>query len=295
MKFLLVTDLDNTLVGDRRATLTLNQRLVARRDHFYLVYATGRSLSSFQQLQQEFAAATGTQLLEPDYLVTGVGTEIYHQGQLDQDWAARLDQNWQRQAIALFLESFPVLIPQPEAEQNPWKISYYLQPPEISPNNSLSNSGDNPDLVSSILVRTGKFLRAEGRRSPQKLPNQSGDYYNSQVIDHLRSQLTAAGLAAQVIFSSNEDVDILPCQGDKGQAVAYLMQKLKILPQFTLVCGDSGNDISMFQQQTLGVIVGNAQPELLDWHNAHPHNHRYLARSTHADAIWEAISHFQLL
>jgi sucrose-6-phosphatase len=258
VKFLLVTDLDNTLVGDDRATMTLNQRLVALRHHFYLVYATGRSISSFHQLQQEFAAATGTKLLEPDYLVTGVGTEIYHQGQLDQDWAARLSQNWQRQAIALFLESFPALIPQPEAEQNPWKISYYLQPDVDSPN---SQNNQN----------------------------------NSQVINHLRSQLNQADLAAQVVFSSNEDVDILPCHGDKGQAVAYLMQKLKILPQATLVCGDSGNDISLFQQQTLGVIVGNAQPELLDWHKTHAHADRYLARSTHADAIGEALSHFQLL
>lgn len=264
MKFLLVTDLDNTLVGDDRAAMTLNQRLVALRHHFYLVYATGRSLSSFQQLQQEFATATRTHLLEPDYLVTGVGTEIYHQGQLDQEWAARLEQNWQRQAIALFLESFPSLLPQPEAEQNPWKISYYLQPPD----NSLNNSPDSPF---------------------------DNSLNNSQVINHLRSQLTTAGLTAQVVFSSNEDVDILPCHGDKGQAIAYLMQKLKILPQATLVCGDSGNDISLFQQQTLGVIVGNAQPELLDWHKAHPHNHRYLARSTYAHAIWEALNHFQLL
>lgn len=274
MKFLLVTDLDNTLVGDRRATINLNQRLAARRDDFYLVYATGRSLSSYQQLQQEFAAATGTQLLEPDYLVTGVGTEIYHQGQLDQDWAARLDQNWRRQAIAHFLESFPALIPQPEAEQNPWKISYYLQPLDISPKNSLNDSPDN---------------------SLDKSLSNSGDNPdNAQVIDRLRSQLTTTGLAAQVVFSSNEDVDVLPCHGDKGQAVVYLMQKLQIPPQFTLVCGDSGNDISMFQQQTLGVIVGNAQPELLNWHKTHPHNHRYLARSTYADAIWEALRHFQL-
>ncbi len=286
MKFLLVTDLDNTLVGDRRATLTLNQRLVARRDHFYLVYATGRSLSSFQQLQQEFAAATGTHLLEPDYLVTGVGTEIYHQGQLDQDWAARLDQNWQRQAIALFLQSFPVLIPQPEAEQNPWKISYYLQPPDISLENSLDVSPD---------ISLDNSLDTSLDNSPDNsLSNSCDNSDNSQVIDHLRSQLTTAGLAAQVVFSSNEDVDILPCHGDKGQAVAYLMHKLQIPPQSTLVCGDSGNDISMFQQQTLGVIVGNAQPELLDWHKANSSADRYLARSTYAHAIWEALSHFQL-
>lgn len=244
--------------------MTLNQRLVALRHHFYLVYATGRSLSSFKQLPQEFTLTTGTQLLEPDYLVTGVGTEIHHQGELDQDWAARLSQNWQRQAIALFLQSFPVLIPQLEAEQNPWKISYYLQPPDNSLNNSLDSSFDN-------------------------------SLNNSQVINNLRSQLNRAGLAAQVVFSSNEDVDILPCHGDKGQAVAYLMQKLNVFPQTTLVCGDSGNDISLFQQQTLGVIVGNAQAELLDWHKANSSVDRYLARSTYAHAIWEAINHFHLL
>jgi len=83
VKFLLVTDLDNTLTGDNEATLILNQRLANLRGGFYLVYATGRSLASFGQLQQEFAAATGEQLLEPDYLVTGVGSEIYHQGKKD--------------------------------------------------------------------------------------------------------------------------------------------------------------------------------------------------------------------
>lgn len=269
MKFLLATDLDNTLVGDPWATIGLNQRLAAARQQFYLVYATGRSLDSFRQLQQEFQADTNAQLLEPDYLVTGVGTEIYHQGQLDQEWAAYLSRNWQREAIKKIGHTFPALVYQPEADQNPWKVSYYLQPTPVKTANS--------------------FLTAANL---QNLPKQKS---NNQIIDDLQFKLAAAGLAAQVVFSSNRDVDILPYHGDKGQAVRYLQKKLQVDSQFTLVCGDSGNDITMFQEQTLGVMVGNSQPELLQWHTAHPEAQHYLARSTYANAIWEAIEHFQLL
>ncbi len=269
MKFLLATDLDNTLVGEPWATIGLNQRLAAARQQFYLVYATGRSLDSFRQLQQEFQATTNTQLLEPDYLVAGVGTEIYAQGQLDQEWAAYLSQHWQREAIKKIANTFPALVSQPEADQNPWKVSYYLQPAPINAPSS--------------------FISAANL---QNLPNQKS---NNQIIDDLRFQLAAAGLPAQVVFSSNRDVDILPYHGDKGQAVRYLQKKLQVDSQFTLVCGDSGNDITMFQEQTLGVMVGNSQPELLEWHTAHPETHHYVARSTYANAIWEAIEHFQLL
>ena len=70
MKFLLVTDLDNTLVGDDEATQVLNQRLQSKRSQICLVYATGRSYASTCELIAQ------KQLLEPDYLIAGVGSEI---------------------------------------------------------------------------------------------------------------------------------------------------------------------------------------------------------------------------
>ena len=30
-------------------------------------------------------------------------------------------------------------------------------------------------------------------------------------------------------------------------------------------CGDSGNDIAMFEGENLSIVVGNAQPDLCDW------------------------------
>jgi len=62
----------------------------------------------------------------------------------------------------------------------------------------------------------------------------------------------------------------LPKNGDKGLAVKFLRQKWNISPEHTIVCGDSGNDISMFQGQEKGLIVANAKPELLQWYENNP-------------------------
>lgn len=248
MKFLLVTDLDHTLVGDAQATLALNQKLAAMRDRLSLIYATGRSYASARQLKHE------EQLLEPDYWITGVGTEIYHQGDRDWVWAQQLSVNWQRDQITALVHAFPDLIPQPEAAQNPWKISYFLQSP----------------LAETILA-------------------------------DLRSKLAQANLSAKIIFSSNRDVDILPLGGDKGLAVSHVRQQLQLPLEAMLVCGDSGNDISLFQHATQGVIVRNAQPELLDWYrrsqSAGPDSpaRHYWAQSAHAWGILEALFYFQWL
>lgn len=44
------------------------------------------------------------------------------------------------------------------------------------------------------------------------------------------------------------------------------------------MCGDLGNDIALFAVgNERGIIVGNARPELLQWHNEYPGDYRYLA------------------
>ena len=54
-KFLFVTDLDNTLVGDDNALTELNDRLhFTRQEHgSKIVYATGRSPVFYQELKDE--------------------------------------------------------------------------------------------------------------------------------------------------------------------------------------------------------------------------------------------------
>ncbi|AGF52107.1 slr0953 [Synechocystis sp. PCC 6803] len=241
-QLLLISDLDNTWVGDQQALEHLQEYLGDRRGNFYLAYATGRSYHSARELQKQVG------LMEPDYWLTAVGSEIYHPEGLDQHWADYLSEHWQRDILQAIADGFEALKPQSPLEQNPWKISYHLD--------------------------------------PQACPT---------VIDQLTEMLKETGIPVQVIFSSGKDVDLLPQRSNKGNATQYLQQHLAMEPSQTLVCGDSGNDIGLFETSARGVIVRNAQPELLHWYDQWGDSRHYRAQSSHAGAILEAIAHFDFL
>ncbi|MFB2917056.1 sucrose-phosphate phosphatase [Aerosakkonema funiforme] len=125
MKFLFVTDLDNTLVGDDEALEKLNQLLSQHRQEHgtKIVYATGRSLALYRQLLTE------NQLLEPDALIAAVGTEIYYSDREDEPdpvWSAQLSVGWNRDVVVATGANFADIVPQPTSEQRPFKVSYFV-------------------------------------------------------------------------------------------------------------------------------------------------------------------------
>ncbi len=242
--FLFVTDLDNTLVGDDRALETLNQKLHKHRQEYgtKIVYATGRSLYLYRQL------TTQKQLLQPDALLTSVGTEIYFNPTthtVDVEWAQMLSQGWDREKIVATGRNFADLVLQPKSEQNSFKVSYYLT-----------------------------------------------DRAAVKVIPRFKSSLSDKGLNVKFIYSAGKDLDVLPSQGDKGLALQFLRQKWKVNAQQTSVCGDSGNDITLFTRQERGIIVGNAKPELRQWYRDNQTDYRYLATAHYAGGILEGLKHF---
>jgi sucrose-6-phosphatase len=244
-KICIVTDLDNTLVGNAPATQEFNQKILDWAGRVRLIYATGRSYRSARELQQR------VDLLEPDYWITGVGSEI-HQGEtIVTGWSTYLSHQWDRSVLLSIAKQvskeFPGLIPQPEDTFNEHKISFYLY-------------HDQADEILALL----------------------------------RDRISQSGLAAQVIYSSNEDVDILPIRCDKGLAMRYVMKKTRFENQNTIVCGDSGNDVGLFKQNTLGIVVGNARSELLEWCRENSDNRVLLARSECAAGILEGLAHFGL-
>ncbi|MDY6781647.1 MAG: sucrose-phosphate phosphatase [Cyanobacteriota bacterium] len=125
--FLFVTDLDNTLVGDRAALKTLNQRLSRHRYDWgsKIVYATGRSRFLYRELIAKQI------LLHPDALVASVGTAIYPDPDgdaIDSEWSKLLGQGWNRDTIVATGAKEQQLTPQPSSEQGPFKVSYFLDP-----------------------------------------------------------------------------------------------------------------------------------------------------------------------
>ena len=112
----------------------------------------------------------------------------------------------------------------------------------------------------------------------------------SNIIPQLESELQKSKLNVKLIYSSGRDLDIVPHSSDKGQAVQFLRQEWKFVAEHTVVCGDSGNDIALFANRVeRGIIVGNARPELLQWH------YRYLAQNSCAGGILEGLEHFGFL
>ncbi len=245
--FLFVSDLDNTFVGDDAALETLQNHLEEHRQTYgtKIVYATGRSLYLYQELAQEKS------LITPDGLITSVGTEIYFdpfQNQYDREWATILSQGWDRDKIVEIASQYPQLTPQPESEQNDFKISYYLPEKEAV-----------------------------------------------EVIPNLKSDLSQSGLQTKIVYSAGMDLDILPINGDKGLALKYLREKWEVEPDNTVACGDSGNDIALFQGIERGIIVGNAKTELRQWYISHQKPHHYLSSAPYAGGILEGLKHFGFL
>ncbi|WP_309743318.1 sucrose-phosphate phosphatase [Chamaesiphon sp. OTE_20_metabat_361] len=244
---LFVTDLDHTLVGDDESLERLNQVLDRYRQDLgtKIVYATGRSRASYQELTKTRS------LLAPDALIAAVGTEIY-MGNVqtpEPEWVKKLSVNWHRDRIVEIASRFADLELQPSAEQRPFKVSYYLSP--------------------SVAAA---------------------------VVQQIQELLAHSSLDAEVIYSGSRDLDILPSKGDKGTAVQFLRERWQIAPEQAVVCGDSGNDISLFKYgRERGIIVGNAQSELRLWHELHPIDYHYLAVAEYAAGISEGLKYFQFV
>lgn len=121
-EYLLISDLDDTLLGDDAAL----QRFAAYYDslspRLAIVYASGRS---FESMRDDVQA---TALPEPLDIISGVGSEIrrYPDGEMDAGWVEKISKNWSTETVREILADEPDLQLQPESEQLAFKVSYFL-------------------------------------------------------------------------------------------------------------------------------------------------------------------------
>ena len=64
------------------------------------------------------------------------------------------------------------------------------------------------------------------------------------------------------MYSSGKDLDILPQNSGKGNALSFVLKKYYAKESRILIAGDSGNDLEMLSLGYPSVIVGNAEKEL---------------------------------
>ncbi len=122
---LFCSDLDGTLLGNPEAAQRLRRAWdalpVTTRPR--LVYATGRSCADTRGL------VAGQQLPAADYIIGGVGTEIFDpRGELKvEDFAAQFGEGWDLGKIEAIMRTVPGIERQPPEFLHPYKSSWYWE------------------------------------------------------------------------------------------------------------------------------------------------------------------------
>lgn len=129
---ILITDIDNTLVGDSASLKVLLELLDRYSSTTAWGVATGRSLDLTLEVLNE------NDIPMPDVLICSVGTEIYYGPDLrkDKGWQKHISHQWKPEDVKNTLAELDFLNFQEPEGQRTFKISFYME--------------DNPDYLAEV-------------------------------------------------------------------------------------------------------------------------------------------------
>lgn len=125
LNYLVITDIDNTLLGgDVKAFEKLMKVVEDNRDMVGFGVATGRTIASAVEILEE------NHVNKPDIIISSVGSEIYYgkKQHYAKGWASHIGAKWKRSKIVELLNKIDFLEYQEEATQRQFKISYFMKP-----------------------------------------------------------------------------------------------------------------------------------------------------------------------
>ncbi len=153
----------------------------------------------------------------------------------------------------------------------------------------ISEAWDKQQVEAIIHEIPDAAIQPEEWQSPFK-----SSYYldvdAAEGLAHIHRRLNEEELRAEVVYSADRFLDLIPYRSGKGEAVRYLSDLLGISPHDVITSGDTGNDLDMMRPE-LGfrsIAVGNASSELAEFRSPS----LYHATASYAAGIREGLEQF---
>ena len=149
-----ITDIDNTLLGDAAGLKVFLAWLKRHRGEIAFGIATGRRLDSAQTV----LARNGVPA--PDVWVTSVGTEIHYGADAtpDRGWETHINHRWESKRLRELLLEQPGLELQPEIDQRRHKVSFFVDPAEFDGVSAIQQLLHQADLHARVVYSNERFL-----------------------------------------------------------------------------------------------------------------------------------------
>ena len=256
MEYILVSDIDETLTGDEEGIRQFNKIMLSRREKFYLVYSSGRFKESILSVIEK------ERLIQPDAIISNVGTEIYYapNWDIDKKWEKIVEKNWNKGEIASILSRFYL---QPQPYEKKFVIPYYIEEESIAKNVRETLKGHGVKVICTRSFQLQKMIKAP--------------------------VISPAPVAFSIFFEKLY-LDIVPECAGKGNAAKYIRNKMS-LP--IICCGDAENDENMLKTSNYGILVGNTSIRLKS--KLSKFSNIYLAKSYYAKGVIEGLKFYSVI
>ncbi|KAG2492426.1 hypothetical protein HYH03_009369 [Edaphochlamys debaryana] len=274
-RIMLVSDIDGTMIGDMSSpdAFSSSERFTdywensASLAGSLLVYNTGRSLGQFVDLMKKCDGKVAI----PDVVVTAVGTKVWHLDETcgrcaasglkwieDTNWTLSLDTHWNLDVVRRLARQL---------------VSQY-----------------SDDSLLCILD--------DGSEHRHRMALTADTKVLDTVVARLMEGCKRERLEVRIITSGNGShryVDCVPTAAGKEKALQYVRQQFGIPEHLCVAAGDSGNDILMLEGDHPSIVVGNAQPELLQWLVKQDQSGKVIyTDAAYADGILEGLARHSL-
>jgi len=214
--YLLISDVDGTILGDDQALIALAEWLAPRREQVRLVYNSGRFFDSV------VASVHATAMPFPDAVIGGVGTQIraYPDGEPIGDWLQQVP-HWSTEIIQQVCHQFPQLELQPSEQLSEHKISYFAYDAEA----------ELLDAIEQELIGHGCQVQMV--------------YSSQRDLDFLPQHVNKGTASAFLASHWNTPVDRVVVSGDSGNDLALFQHRFRGVvvgnshPELKALNGDS--------------------------------------------------------